>query len=333
MKNDNKSTGILLISHGSPRDEANDAFTKLVENVAARVDCENVLPTFFSIKRPNILDQVDKLVGSGIDHIVMMPYFLGNGQHIRADIPARLKECQEKYPDLEIEFLPTLQGEPGIEDILTERIMPYVWRDKPLPVEGAKIAQRSNMIIDRRLERQGLDDDSRTVIRRIIHATADFSFAKTVRIHPEAIERGLGALDSGKPIICDVQMVKAGITKVSNEVLCVIKDAGVAEAAREKGCTRAAAAMEKLSEHLQDSIVVIGNAPTALWKIMDIAQRGGPKPALVVGIPVGFVGARESKLALIDSGLCYITNTTFRGGSPVAAAAVNAIASLKKAVV
>lgn len=327
---DTKEVGVLLISHGSPRDEANNAFTDLTAKVAARLNTDNVLPAFFSIKRPGIMDQVTKLAEQGIRRIIMMPYFLGNGQHVRADIPAQIAQCTDKYPEIEFEFLPTLQGEPGVEDILTERLMPYLSQNAPLPATGAEIAQLSRNIIDRRLSYENSDQKAKAVTRRIIHATADFSFAQSIRIAPDAIDKGCDALNAGCPIICDVNMVKAGITSVDNDILCRIKSDNVIQAAKQKGTTRAAAAMEDLIDKLPGSIVVIGNAPTALFKIMQIAENGGPKPELVIGLPVGFVGARESKLALIDSGLSYITNTTFRGGSPVAAAALNAIAALRK---
>ena len=330
QKANTDKVGVLLISHGSPRDEANNAFSELTNRIASRLNSNNILPTFFSIKRPNIIDQVDKLAEQGIKRIIMMPYFLGNGQHIRADIPAQLEQCNEKYPGIEIEFLPTLQGEPGIEDVLTERLMPYINHGTPLPELGSEIAKLSHSLIDRRLSYDKSDDKTKAVVRRIIHATADFSFAESVRIAPDAIEKGCRALDAGCPIICDVNMVKAGMTSVDNEILCEIKSNDVIETAKEKGMTRAAAAMEKLKTRLQGSIVVIGNAPTALFKLMEIAANNGPEPALVIGLPVGFVGARESKLALIDSGLSYITNTNVRGGSPVAAAALNAVAYLRK---
>ena len=330
QKANTDKVGVLLISHGSPRDEANNAFSKLTNRVAARLNSNNILPTFFSIKRPNIMDQVAKLVEQGIKRIIMLPYFLGNGQHIMADIPAQLEQCNQKYPEIEIEFLPTLQGEPGIEDVLTERLMPYISDNTTIPELGSEIAKLSHSIIDRRLSHDNSGDKTKAVVRRVIHATADFSFAESMRIAPDAIERGCGALNAGCTIICDVNMVKAGITSVDNEILCEIKSDDVIETAREKGITRAAAAMEKLKSRLDGSIVVIGNAPTALFKVMEIASNNGPKPALVIGIPVGFVGARESKLALIESGLSYITNTNFRGGSPVAAAALNAVAHLRE---
>ena len=123
-------------------------------------------------------------------------------------------------------------------------------------------------------------------------------------------------------------MLQAGLTKVPGEVISAIDRAEVAALAEQEAITRAAAAMELLAPRMDDAIVAIGNAPTALWKVMELAAREGIRPALVVGLPVGFVGARESKLALLESGLCYITNISPRGGSPVAAAAVNALATL-----
>jgi precorrin-8X/cobalt-precorrin-8 methylmutase len=125
-------------------------------------------------------------------------------------------------------------------------------------------------------------------------------------------------------------MLQAGITRSASEVLCAIGDARTIQLAGEKSITRAAAAMEVLKDRIEGAIVAVGNAPTALWKLMELAASGGPRPALVVGLPVGLVGARESKLALIESGLCYITNAGPRGGSPVAAAAVNALALQSK---
>ncbi len=170
----------------------------------------------------------------------------------------------------------------------------------------------------------------RKIVARIVHATADFSFARSLRIHPQAVERGLSALAAGKAVLCDVKMLQAGLTKVRGEVLCAIDRPEVLAAAEAGQCTRAAAAMESLRPRLEGAIVAVGNAPTALWKILEIVRDGGPRPALVVGLPVGLVGAREAKLALWESGLCCVTNTTSRGGSPAAAAAVNALAAIEE---
>jgi precorrin-8X/cobalt-precorrin-8 methylmutase len=328
MSTADESPGILIISHGSPRAEANQGFCDLVGRIAARLGVADVLPAFFSITRPNIHDQVAVLAARGLRRIVLMPYFLYSGQHVTVDIPAQLAECRGQFPQMAMELLPTLENDPAVEDVVVERLAPLMSDEKTLPTDGRAIEERSYRIIDRQLQHQGGDPAARQIVRRIVHATADVSFARTLAIHPQAVARGQAALAAGKPILCDVRMVQAGITRARNEVVCMIDDEEVAARARQLACTRAAAAMEKFMPRLDGAIVAVGNAPTALWKVMEIAAAGGPRPALVVGLPVGFVGARESKLALMESGLCYITNTSARGGSPVAAAAVNALAML-----
>lgn len=326
------AAGILVIGHGSPRAEANQGFVALVDRVASRLGTTQVLPAFFSIARPNIQDQVAELVSRGLRRVVLMPYFLYSGQHVTVDIPTLLAECRRLFPEIALELLPTLENEPTLEDMVVERLTPFVASAQPLPCAGAAIEERSYQLIDGQLAGWDATDSAvRRIVRRVIHATADVSFARTLRIHPQAVERGLAAIGAKKPIVCDVRMVQAGLTKVTGEVICAIDQDQVAALAQQNGCTRAAAGMELLASQLDGAIVAIGNAPTALWKILEMARNGGPRPALVVGLPVGFVGARESKQALLESGLCYITNLGPRGGSPVAAAAVNALATLQHA--
>ncbi len=197
-----------------------------------------------------------------------------------------------------------------------------------LPTSPSEIERRSRQIIDERLAAMDVPADALPIVRRVVHATADFSFGESLRIHPQAIERGARAIRAGKPILCDVRMLQSGITRTECEVICAIREPEVIERAGAEQCTRAAAAMDVLSDRMEGAIVAIGNAPTALWKVLELAAAGRIAPALVVGLPVGFVGAAESKQALVESGLCYITNVGPRGGSPVAAAAVNALALL-----
>jgi len=319
----------IIVGHGSPRAEANAAFERFVERVASRLDGVPVAVAFFSLAEPTIMDQVAALVGRGASRIAVLPYFLHAGQHVSRDIPAQLDECRSRFPGLTIDLLGTLHNEPCIEDLLVERLMPFTSDAGSIASDAAGIAERSRAIIERRLRHLTLDPASRAIVRRAIHATADFSFAETIRIHPEAVGRGTAAIRAGAPVICDVQMLKAGLTHLENEGLCAISDADVKARAAAAHSTRAAAAMEKLSGRFEGAIIAIGNAPTALWKVLELVRAGAPRPALVVGLPVGFVGARESKQALLDSDLCYVTNVGPRGGSPVAAAVVNAIALLE----
>ena len=196
-------------------------------------------------------------------------------------------------------------------------------QSEPSPA-GRAIEEKSRSIIDERLRPLGLDPFHHAILRRVIHATADFSFIETLRVHPAARERGLAALQSGRPVVCDVRMLAAGITRYAGGAVTAIDDAAVKERARVEGVTRAAAAMRSLAPRLDGAVAAIGNAPTALEAVLDLAGQGF-RPALVVGAPVGFVGAAESKEALIASELCYITCLGPRGGSPVAAAMVNAL--------
>jgi precorrin-8X/cobalt-precorrin-8 methylmutase len=315
-----------MVGHGSPRQKVNDGFTALANRIAARIG-SRVLPTFFSLAQPDIERQITLLAGQGVRRILLMPYFLYSGQHVSRDIPALLDQCRKKFPEVTLEVLPSLEGEPALEDMVVDRLMPYVAVRQPLLTEGRAIEQRSVEIIERQIGPSLPENPvERAIVIRVTHATADISFARALRFHPLAVSSGLAALAAGKPVICDVKMLQAGVTRHRGPTLCAIGDAEVVRLARERNCTRAAAAMERLSDRFDGAVVAIGNAPTALWKIMEIAKQGGPKPALVVGVPVGFVGALDSKVALMESGLTYIVNLSPRGGSSVAAAVVNALA-------
>ena len=323
--------GILIVSHGSPRAEANQGFEAMVARVASRLGKAAILPTFFSITEPDIPERVATLVASGERRMLLMPYFLYSGQHVTVDIPALVDQCRQRFPAVTIEMLPTLENDPALEDLVVDRLTPLVDWPSALPSDAAGSERRSYEIIDRQLGDWGpVDPAMRQIVRRVVHATADVSFARSLRIHPQAVERGRAALAAGKPILCDVKMLQAGMTKIRGEILCAIGRPEAVALAQAKGSTRAAAAIELLAPQLDGAIVAIGNAPTALWKVMELARQGGPRPALVVGLPVGLVGARESKQALLQSDLCYITNVGPRGGSPVAAAAGNALATLER---
>jgi len=142
-----------------------------------------------------------------------------------------------------------------------------------LPTDGQEIERRSHKIIDEQLAAMDLDPAILPIVRRVIHATADFSFGESLRVHPQAVQRAVDAITARKPIICDVRMVQAGITKTGCEVLCAISDSEVVRRAAAQGCTRSAAAMEFLAERIDGAIVAVGNAPTALWKILELAAR------------------------------------------------------------
>ncbi len=171
-----------------------------------------------------------------------------------------------------------------------------------------------------------------SVVRRMIHTTADLDYLQAVRVHPRAVAAGVEALRRGRPVGTDTRMLLAGIStgrldRLGVEAFCLMDDPEVAGEAARRGTTRAAVAMERALPRLAGGIVAIGNAPTALRRLLELLAAGSPPPALVVGLPVGFVNAAESKEALTRQNYCpYITALGPKGGSAVAAGALNALA-------
>jgi precorrin-8X/cobalt-precorrin-8 methylmutase len=170
------------------------------------------------------------------------------------------------------------------------------------------------------------------VVRRVIHATGDFSFADTLLFHAQGISSGLRAIREGKDVFIDVGMGAAGINRnllasFGGEVICTINDPGIAERARESGRTRTETALRSLSVH-EPGIIAIGNAPTALLAAIELIKKGVLDPELVIGVPVGFVNAEESKELLSSQSFPFITSIGRKGGSPVAVAIINALLNL-----
>lgn len=202
--------------------------------------------------------------------------------------------------------------------------------------DGASIYRQSFATIRAEADLGGLPPDVSQVAVRMIHACGMVDLVRDLAYSPQVVARAREALRAGAPILCDANMVASGVTRkrlpADNEVLCTLADPSVPELARRMGTTRSAAALELWREKLDGAVVAVGNAPTALFRLLEMVQEGGadaPRPAAVIGIPVGFIGAAESKDALADSplGLDYLVVRGRRGGSAMAAAAINAIAS------
>jgi precorrin-8X/cobalt-precorrin-8 methylmutase len=197
------------------------------------------------------------------------------------------------------------------------------------------IERKSLQIIDSEVpEPRPFSGAKWSIVRRMIHACADFELLSLVRFHELAIPAGLNALRSGCKIFTDTNMCLAGITKarmqrLGCEALCLISGHDCAQRAADLGLTRAAAAVHMLQNRLAGNIYVLGNAPTALQQLLRLVEYGCKPPALVIGMPVGFVGAQESKQILMEQELMpYITVQGRKGGSPLAAACLNALAEL-----
>ena len=194
------------------------------------------------------------------------------------------------------------------------------------------IEAESFRIITAELGETGLDPREFQVIRRIIHATGDFAFAENIRFHPQAIDAGLSAIRAGKNILVDVNMAAAGVSSrllasFGGKVICRMNEPETAALAKERGSTRAEASMLRALAD-QVGIVAVGNAPTALLAVMDLIEAGKWQPDLVIGVPVGFVNAAESKELLAEQEYPFITALGRKGGTPVAVAAVNALLKL-----
>lgn len=193
-----------------------------------------------------------------------------------------------------------------------------------------EIEVQSMAIIDGLLPPHHWTADELTVVKRLVHTSGDPELATCVRFHPRAIAAGIEALRRGAPVFTDVHMVRMGVNTSRLQALgsscrCLIDDPLVIEQAQHSGKTRALTAMRTFGRELGGAIVAIGNAPTALREVLALAAEGVARPALVIGMPVGFVDAAESKDALMASDLLYIAIEGTRGGSPLAAATVNAL--------
>lgn len=193
------------------------------------------------------------------------------------------------------------------------------------------IERRSMEIIAPYLKDYDLTEEEIKVYSRVIHASGDPEYAPIIKIHPEAIAAIQGAIKAGKNIYTDVEMVRTGINKkrlakFGGSVVCKIAAPEIAALAKAQGITRSMAAMQSFALELQGAVLAIGNAPTALFEVLRIMKETGLRPAAIVGVPVGFVGAAESKEALIEaSPVPYITVRGNKGGSPIAVSIVNAI--------
>jgi precorrin-8X/cobalt-precorrin-8 methylmutase len=199
--------------------------------------------------------------------------------------------------------------------------------------DGQEIYRQSFATIRAEADLSAIPADLNKLAVRVIHACGMVDVIDALRFSAGAGAAGRQALKDGAPILCDARMVAEGITRArlpaNNAVICTLNDASVPPLARGIGNTRSAAAVELWRPHLAGSVVVIGNAPTALFYLLEMLDAGGPRPALILGFPVGFIGAAESKtqLAQDSRGVPYVIVEGRRGGSAMAAAAVNALAS------
>ncbi|KRE49070.1 precorrin-8X methylmutase [Paenibacillus sp. Soil522] len=201
---------------------------------------------------------------------------------------------------------------------------------KPLTVQPQEIEGKSFEMITEELGEHPFTTDQYPVVQRVIHASADFELGRSLVFHPRAIEAGIEAIRNGKKLVADVQMVQVGISKdrihkFGGDVSVYISDPDVIEEAKRLNTTRAIISIRKAIKEAEGGIYAIGNAPTALLELIRLIKEGETKPGLIIGMPVGFVSAAESKDELRKLDIPFITNIGRKGGSTVVVAAVNAL--------
>lgn len=331
-----RKKAVLLLGHGSKLAEANDTLRKIASSLESSGGYGIVLPAFLQLENPDFQEAVNQMVDRGFNNITVMPYFLYPGAHVTKDIPAEIESAKARHPALAISITRNIGFHDKLIDIVIERIEENGSNgSKDRTAKAAPrihpIEKESMRIIGAELDASGIPEDVLPVVKRVIHSTADFDFRDILKFSPRAVEAGKKAIIEGRNIVTDVNMVRAGISKArlvpfGVDVYCNSSDTDVVKAAAAENSTRTSMAMRKAAPLIDGGIVAVGNAPTALSAILLLVREGKARPALIVGVPVGFVGAAEAKDELIASGIEYITSVGRKGGSTVAVAIINALA-------
>lgn len=342
---------ILLLGHGSRLTEANKTLKHMAHMVKEMGDIPFVEIAFLQFGRPDFFEGVSVCVSKGAKKIIIHPYFLYRGRHFEEDITEMIGEARGKYTDIEFVLTEPLGIHENIARVVLQRANKNIKEVKIL--KPYEIEEKSFEIITEELGETSFRDIELPIVKRVIHATGDFDFAKNMRFHPDAVEEGIKAIKNGMNILVDVQMAEAGINKRllqkwGGKVICNIQSTEQRTQNTEEQIppyppltkggrggltqnsellkTRAEIGIEQaVRENHNIGIAAIGNAPTALYRVMKLIRNEGFKPELVIGVPVGFVRAVESKEVLLHMKYPFITSLGRKGGSTVAVAIVNAL--------
>ena len=319
---------IILVGHGSPKKDANrmDIVGRILHGMlhpgCVRKECVKVC--YLQFEQPDLMSAIKEAALDQPERIIIHPYFLNAGAHVTKDIPGITEEARALYPGIDFIYTEPLGVAHEIVGVAKARIEAAKGEIRPWEID-----KRSFEIIAK--EAGLLSGEMVPIVQRVVHATGDFEFMDTLIFHQDAVRAGIEAVRSGMDIITDVEMVRAGINKKAlsvfgGKVLCGINSVEGDDPSR----TRAERGLCELAlKEPNAGIYVIGNAPTALFACIGLINEGVLKPRLVIGVPVGFVRAVESKALLASQGekaeIPFIANAGRKGGSTVAAAIVNAL--------
>ncbi|MBU0701015.1 precorrin-8X methylmutase [bacterium] len=329
----NKMEAIILLGHGSRLTEANKTLKQMALMVKELGNIAMVEIGFLQFVKPDFFDAVSACVSNGAGKIIVHPYFLYRGRHFEEDIAEMITVVQKRYPEVEFVLTEPLGVHENIARVVLERAMKDINPVKIL--KPHEIEEKSFEIITEELGKTNFRDIELPIVKRVIHATGDFDFSKNMRFATEAVEAGIRAIKNGMNILVDVEMVKAGINrrlleKCGGKVICNIQSTEH-RAQNTDNKTKTEMGIESaVKEDNNIGIVAIGNAPTALYRVMKLIQNTDFKPELVIGVPVGFVKAVESKEVLQHMKYPFITSLGRKGGSSVAVAIVNALLGMVK---
>lgn len=328
------ATGVIILCHGSRGErgtlEVAQTLRRLTEGVRPLLPPQvEVIGAALQFNHPNLEEAVASLTSNGIQSIIIMPYFLFPGRHITEHIPQLIQSLKARYPEVQFTIAKTL----GIDEALITQVASRIieaapeLNPHPQPTSPPEIERQSIEIIEGLLSPlPSLSAEESLIVKYIVHASGDPKLAELVRFSPQAIASGLDAITKGSPIFTDVRMVAAGINKrLASAFGCSVFCALDENETENPASTRAEAGMRHLGARLDSSIVVIGNAPTALLALIELVDRDGIRPALTIGMPVGFVQAKEAKDELIKRNIPYITVVGTRGGSALAVATANTL--------
>lgn len=328
---------VILLAHGSRNHEE---ITKAMNDLLARVSFFlppniTLFSSFLQFNSPDLEETLRLCSSRNVSRVFILPFFLITGRHLAEDIPQEVERLKRGFPHLDITLCKSIGSQSWFFDSvvrwLLDEIPDSYWatgENGMSPLSGPEIREKSFGFVDALcLPQMDLDEAGKRLMIRLIHATGDPTSAALLRWSEGALDQGIQAFRRGSPIVTDVKMVKAGLNdKLISRLGCRVHCATeVGSCSEPEGRTRAWKGIEALSPCLDGSVVAIGNAPTALLSILKTFEEKRIAPSLVIGMPVGFVNAPDSKRRLMTSGLPYITVEGAKGGSAMVVATVNAL--------